>query len=87
MFAWVVIVEDYVYDLVVGEDEGVGVGAVDGRGGGVAAGGEGGEESGDFGADVGYGVEEGAGEWRLVGGWWADRGMVLLVGSVAEVIL
>ncbi len=61
VFALVGVVEDDVDDVVVGEDEGVGVGAVDGGVGGCGAGGEGGEEGGDFGADVGYVVEEGAG--------------------------
>ena len=61
VFAGVFVVEDDVDDLVFGEDEGVGVGAVDGGVGGGGAGAHYCEEGGDFGADVGYVVEEGAG--------------------------
>ena len=72
VFAGVGVVEDDVDDLVLGEDEGVGVDAVDGGVGGCGAGCEGGVEGGDFGADVGYVVEEGAGSvvsGGHVGGW------------------
>ena len=59
VFAWVVVVEDDLDDLVLLEDEGVGVGGVDGGVEGGGAGGEGGVEGGHFGADVGDVVEEG----------------------------
>lgn len=52
--------------MVLGEDEGVGVAAVDYRVGGVGACGEDGVESGDFGADVGYVVEEGTGYMLVI---------------------
>lgn len=61
VFACVCVVEDDVDYVAAVEDEGVGVGAVDGGVGGCEAGGEGGEEGGNFGANVGYVVEEGAG--------------------------
>lgn len=61
VFAWVVVVEDYVDDLVLLEDESVGVGGVDGGVVGGWAGGEGGVECWDDGASVGYSVEGGAG--------------------------
>ena len=61
MAAGVVVVEDDVDDLVALEDEGVGVGGVDGGVGGICTGREGGVEGGDFGGDVGDGVEGGAG--------------------------
>jgi hypothetical protein len=67
VFSRVVIVEDDFYDFVLCEDEGVCVAAVDGGVGCVGAGGEDGVEGGDFGADVGYIVEEGAG-FELVRG-------------------
>lgn len=61
MFARVVIVEDDLYDVVVLQDVGTRVDAVDGGVVGEVAGGEGGVKSWDFGADVCYIVEEGAG--------------------------
>lgn len=85
VFAGVGVVEDDVDDLVFGEDEGVGVYAVDGGVVGGGAGGEGGVEGWDFGLHVGYIVEEGAGEW--VSGWGVERfgqeGESLLVCAVA----
>ena len=61
VFAWVVVVEDDFDGLVFGEDEGVGVGAVD-VGDVCGCGGcEGGVEGWDFGGDVGGIVEEGTG--------------------------
>lgn len=60
VLSWVVVVEDDFDDLVVGEDELVGVGAVDHGVGGVCACGEDGVEGWDFGSDVGLVVEEGA---------------------------
>ena len=55
--AGIVVVDDDVDDLVAFEDEGVGVGGVDGGVGGICTGREGGVEGGDFGCDVGDGVE------------------------------
>ena len=72
MAAGVVVVEDDVDDLVVLEDEGVGVGGVDGGVGGIGAGGEGGVEGGDFGEDIGDGVEGGAGGGLV--GWEKSLG-------------
>lgn len=60
MFSRVVVVEDDFDDFVCGEDELVGVGAVDGGICGVGACGEDGVEGRDFGVDVGHVVEEGA---------------------------
>lgn len=60
MFSRVVIVEDDLDDLVVAEDELIGMGAVDEGVGCVGAGGEDGVEGGDFGSDIGFVVEEGA---------------------------
>lgn len=68
----------------MGEDEGVGVLAVDGGVGGCGAAGESGVEGGDFWVGVGYVVEEGAGnglERELRRGEWG-----LLVCSVVEVV-
>lgn len=59
VLARVIVVEDDFDDLVLLEDEGVGVGGVDGGVEGGGAGGEGGVEGGHFGADVGDVVEEG----------------------------
>ena len=63
VFAWVVVVEDYFDDLVLGEDEGVGVVSVDERVCCVGAGGKGGVESGDLRRNVGNVVD-----WRLLDG-------------------
>ena len=57
--AFVVVVEDDFDHVVLLEDEGVGIGAVDNGVGGEGAGGEGGVEGGDFWAGVGMVVEEG----------------------------
>ena len=59
VLARVVVVEDDFDDLVLLEDEGVGVGGVDGGVEGGGAGRQGGVEGGHFGADVGDVVEEG----------------------------
>ena len=59
--AGVVVVEDDIDDLVAFEDEGVGVGGVDGGIGGILACREGSVEGGDFWGNVGDGVEGGAG--------------------------
>lgn len=66
VLAGVVVVDDYVDDVVVGEDEGVGEFAVDDGVGGVGAGGEGGVEGWHLWGGVADVVEEGAG--RLVRG-------------------
>ena len=60
MFAWVGIVEDDVNDLAFGEDECVGVDAINGGICCGVTGGKGGIESRNFRFDVGYVVEEGA---------------------------
>ena len=57
--AFVVVVEDDFNDVVLFEDEGVGVGAVDDGIGGEGAGSKGSVESWDFGTRVGVVVEEG----------------------------
>jgi len=61
VFARVVVVEDELYGLVLLEDEGVRVGAVNCDVVGGRAGGQGGVEGGNFGKDIGDVVEEGAG--------------------------
>lgn len=60
VLAGVEVVDHDLDDLVLGEDEGVCVGAVDGGVCCVLAGCESGVEGGDFGGDVGDVVEEGA---------------------------
>lgn len=70
---------------MVGEDEGVGVLAVDGGVGGRGAAGESGVEGGDFGVGVGYVVEEGAGK-GLERELRRGEGGGLLVRSVVEVV-
>jgi hypothetical protein len=61
MLARVEVVDHDVNDLVLFEDEGVRVGAVDGGVGREFAGGQDRVEGGDLGGDVGYVVEERAG--------------------------
>ena len=58
MFACVIVVEDDFYNVVVLQDVGVGVDAVDGGVIGKVAGGKSGVECRDFRADVSYVVEE-----------------------------
>ena len=61
MLARVVVVENYLYNVVVLEHMGIGIGAIDGVVVGQVASGEGSVQSWDFGPDVGYIVEERAG--------------------------
>ena len=60
VFAWVVIIEHYIDNLVLLKNESVGVGGVDGCVIGCEASGEGGVKGWDFGAGVGYSIEGGA---------------------------
>ena len=83
MTAGVEVVEDDFDDLVFLEDEGVGVGAVDGGVGGGDAGGEGAVEGGDFGPDVGDVVEESADVEVSNGNGMGGRWWCLLVCAVA----
>ena len=83
MFARIGVVEDDVDDLAALEDEGVGVGAVDGGVGGGGAGAEGSEKGRDFGADVGDVVEEGAEGGEVSEGRIGRGEKGLLVRSVA----
>jgi len=62
VFARVVVVENELDGLVLWEDEGVRIGAVDCDVVGGRTGGQGGVEGGNFGKDIGDVIEEGAGE-------------------------
>lgn len=59
ILSWVIVVEHDFDDLVLGQDKGIGVAAVDGRIGGVGASGEDAVERRYLGAYVGHVVEEG----------------------------
>jgi hypothetical protein len=85
MFSRVVVVQDDFDDLVVREDLGMGVGAVDGGVRGEVPGTEDGVERGDFWADVGYVGEEGVVLWRkLAVRSWGGKGGTY--GTVTEII-
>ena len=58
MFAWIVVVELDLHDLVSVQEESIGVGAVDLRVVDQIAGAERAKDGGDFGTDVGLVVDE-----------------------------
>ena len=95
MFAWVVVVQDDLNDLVVGEYKGICVDAIDGWVGGVIAGGDGGIEGGKPRTDVGDAVEEGIVgaideivhfHFKIDAMGWVHKERLIVVGNKGEVI-
>lgn len=86
MFACVVVVEDDFYNVVVLQDVGVRVDAIDGGVVGKVAGGKSGVECRDFRADVSYVVEECAKGGKSAAVPVVRRGGGRLIGSVSKVV-